>query len=300
MLQVLDDNRNGSAPLPAVFSEREFGAVFKRAERKGNTLSSYIRDAWDDGILANSTKSGPVQIADHHISICAHITPAELKRLLSDVDVANGFSNRFLWIYTQRTKLRPGARGFQAERHAAELTALRGALDTAMRRFEDASEPIEIPFTPRARDAWVEYLYSELTIDDEDDSQLTLMCNRQPQQVCRIATVFAIADGNFQIDLPHLQSAQALTAYVRDSLDYILSRPWWGDSSKPNASAPEMMAPKVLEALKAGPLKRSEITHDVFKRHRTQSEVNDLRDLLVQQRSLRITYTGRAEIWNAL
>jgi len=39
-----------------------------------------------------------------HLGIIGHITSDELNRLLTSTEAANGFANRFLWIYTERSK----------------------------------------------------------------------------------------------------------------------------------------------------------------------------------------------------
>ncbi len=298
MLELLDKNREGIYPRPAVFTEREFAGVFRRAERKGNTLSTVIRDAWDDTVLENSTKANPVRIADHHVSLCVHVTPAELIRLLSNLDCANGFANRFIWIYSRRSERRPNAPGFQAARFSRQLDQLRAALDSARQRFQQAGSPICLPFSQRAAAAWESELYPALDLDSEDDTQLILMCNRQPQHVCRIALILALADGLPQIDLPHLQAAQALIGYCWESLDYILSRPWWGDASNPHDAA--AMGPRIQAALADGPKSRSYILHRVFNRNRTAKELNAVRDLMHAQGLVRIEQTAQGETWHAL
>jgi len=178
LLQVLDQNRDGMFPRPAVFTEREFAAVFRRAERKGNTLNSFIRDAWDDRPLANNSVSTPLRIVDHHVSICAHVTPGELKRLLTSQDVANGFSNRFLWIFTRRNERKPNAVGFQAARYTKQITQLRQALEAAQQAYNQAGAPVELPFSQQAAALWQDELYPLLDVDNDDDTQLILMTNR--------------------------------------------------------------------------------------------------------------------------
>jgi hypothetical protein len=297
MLQVLQENSDGIIPRPAVFTEREFAAVLKRADRRGNTLNTFIRDAWDNEALSNSTKKDPIRIDDHHISICAHITPAELKRLLSNDDVSNGFSNRFKWIHSQRTARRPGAKGFFAADFQPQITRLQAAVKALQARFTAAGQqPISVPFDAPADKLWKEQLYLELDIDSDQDTVLTLMCSRQAQQVCRIALIFALADGEQAIQVKHLQAACAIASYCWDTVDYMLSRDWWGDAG--NAHDPAGMAPKVLQALQEqGPMTRTTISYQVFHRHRTAKEINALRDLLILRNQIQVDKTGRSETW---
>ena len=297
MLQVLEENSDGIVPRPAVFTEREFAAVLKRADRRGNTLNTFIRDAWDNETLSNSIKSDPIRIDDHHIGINAHITPAELKRLLTNDDVSNGFSNRFLWIYSQRTSRRPGAKGFFAADFQPQISRLQAAVQTLEDRFAAAGQqPIQVPFAAPAAKLWEEELYLQLDIDSDIDTILTLMCSRQAQQVCRIALCFALADGQQVIQIKHLQAACAISSYCWDTVDYMLSRDWWGDAG--NAHDPAGMAPKVLQALQdQGPLTRTTISAEVFHRHRTAKEINALRDLLILRNQIQVGKSGRIETW---
>ena len=299
LLLVLDQHREGIYPRPAIFVEREFAAVLKRAERRGNTLSMFIRDAWDNETLANSTKNEPLRIDDHHVAICAHVTPAELKRLLSNTDVANGFCNRFLWIYCRRDDRRPGVHGFNAQDYQQPIARLQTALKDLKQRYIDAGQqPQQVPFDQQAGELWRDQLYGQLDIDADEDTLLTLMCSRQAQQVARLGLIFALADGQLTIQQPHLQAACAIASYVWDSVDYVLSRAWWGDSG--NVHDPAGMADKALQALQDGPKPRSYIMHQVFNRHRTAKEINALRDLLIGQNRLRVEQDGRTEVWHLL
>jgi len=297
MLQVLQENSDGIIPRPAVFTEREFAAVLRRAERRGNTLNTYIRDAWDNETLSNNIKSDPIRIDDHHISLCVHITPSELKRMLSNDDVSNGFSNRFIWIHSQRTARRPGAKGFLAADFQPQIAQLQAAVKALQDRFTSAGQqPIEVPFDAQADKLWQDQLYLELDIDSDFDTILTLMCSRQAQQVCRIALCFALADGRKAIQVTHLQAARAITSYCWGTVDYMLSRDWWGDAG--NAHDPAGMAPRVLQALQdQGPLPRTAISCQILQRNRTAKEINALRNLLLLENKIQVDKTGRTETW---
>ena len=77
----------------------EFASVLAVMERSGATLSPILRDLWDNGPASNTTKgSGSIRASRHHVTMVAHITPAELHHRLSSTDMANGFANRFLMV----------------------------------------------------------------------------------------------------------------------------------------------------------------------------------------------------------
>src|SRR5262249_20934343 len=87
--------------------EPEFAAVLKRASRDGNALTAVLRQAWDGIFLRNMTRGSPYRATGAHIGITAHITPQELAKLLTEVDVANGFINRFLIYCVRRSRVLP-------------------------------------------------------------------------------------------------------------------------------------------------------------------------------------------------
>jgi len=297
MLEVLRLNMDGIYPAPAIFTEREFAAVLKRAERQGNTLLVFIRNAWDNETLANNSKSDPVRISDHHVSILGHVTAAELKRMLTGDDVSNGFANRFLWIHSQRPGLRPGAVGFRAIDFQPQIAQLQLAVQAVQDRFTAAGQqPVQVQFDAQADKLWNEKLYRQLDIDSDQDTLLTLMCGRQAQQACRLAMCFALTTGEQTIQVKHLQAACAVTSYVWDTVDYMLSRDWWGD--KGNAHDPAGMAPKVLQVLRdRGSMTRTAISVEVLQKNRTAREINSLRDLLVLKNQIQVEKAGRIETW---
>jgi len=79
--------------------QAELASTLKVMAREGNTLSPLIREAWDSGSLRTLVKCDPLHVEDAHISIVGHITRDELRRYLSATESANGFANRFLWVF---------------------------------------------------------------------------------------------------------------------------------------------------------------------------------------------------------
>ncbi len=129
--------------------ESEFASVLKVISREGNTLSPVIRQAWDTGTLATLTKNSPARATGAHISIIGHITREELRRYLTDTEMANGFANRFIFLYVTRSKLLPEGGNLREE----ELAALAGEL---RKRVETARGRDEIRRDEEARAVWHE------------------------------------------------------------------------------------------------------------------------------------------------
>src|SRR5262245_42949166 len=91
-----------------LLQEHEFFRVLAVMKREGNNLSGVIRDAWDGrSPLQTLTKQSPAKATNAHISIVAHITVEELRRMLDETAMANGFANRFLFACVKRSKMLP-------------------------------------------------------------------------------------------------------------------------------------------------------------------------------------------------
>jgi hypothetical protein len=86
--------------------EQEFSRTLCVMEREGNTLSQILRSASDNGNL-NSLTVKTRQAEGAHVTIVGHITPRELKDRLQDIQMVNGFGNRFLWWAVLSDKILP-------------------------------------------------------------------------------------------------------------------------------------------------------------------------------------------------
>ena len=87
--------------------ESEFANVLHQTKREGNTLSSALRDCWDGVTIKPATKSNRISATDPHVSLSAAVTSSELLSLIAARELSNGFANRFLTIFSERTRLMP-------------------------------------------------------------------------------------------------------------------------------------------------------------------------------------------------
>src|SRR5260370_7730308 len=88
--------------------EAEFARVLATMYREGNTLSMILRDLYDGASVARSSpKANPIVASGAHFGMIGQITPEELGRKLQEVELFNGFPNRFLWVLTKRLHSRP-------------------------------------------------------------------------------------------------------------------------------------------------------------------------------------------------
>lgn len=215
---VRDDN-----PTPGAFRqsknalviESEFASVLQAQARKGSTLSTTIRQAWDTGNLSVMRRETPDKATNAHISIIAHITGAELRRCLEHTDTLNGYANRFVWVAARRSKKLPEGGYFDLTENATLVSRLRDAI-----KF--SSTVGEMKRDAEAKELWRE-IYDQL--DEELPSgELEAILSRAEAQIMRLACVYALLDCSSVVKRIHLEAAKALWDYSVASARYIFGQ----------------------------------------------------------------------------
>ena len=179
---------------------------------------------------------------------------AELSKLLSENDSANGFANRFLWVHSSRTKLLPDGGDIQSVTFDTEIRLLRRAAQLARERGE-------MKRTSEAREYW-HTIYPNLTKDHHGRwGQVT---SRAEAQVVRLALIFSVLDGAEEIALAHLQAAEAVWNYCSESARWAFME-----------SRFSRHAQGILNALGQGPLTLAQISREVFSNNASQNEIEE-------------------------
>lgn len=199
--------------------ESEFSKVLKVSKRDGNTLSSILRHAWDDGNLRSLTKNDPITATGAHISIIAHITQDELLKLFDDVDMANGYGNRFLWALIKRSKKIPLPKG-------AVLSALNAHIAQLSQVIEFGKSLGTIEMGEETVPYWEE-VYDLLT--DDRPGLLGALLNRAATHVLRLSCIYAVLAKSQKIQLENLKAALAVWEYCEESAKLIF-KDYSGDS----------------------------------------------------------------------
>lgn len=255
-------NADGKGGDPGVTDKRllivesEFSNALKVMQRDGNTLSEVVRQAWDSGRLRTLTRSQPLRATDAHVAIIGHITPAELRRLLKDVDVANGLLNRFMLIAVRRSKYLPDGGSLadgDMEYMARQLgNAVAFAREAGRIRRDDAAHSL-----------WNEKYPS---LADRPGGLLGAATSRAAPHVLRLSLLYALLDRSAIITRPHLEAALAFWRYVEES-----TRFFFGDSLG------DPIADSILAALRDRGelgLARSEISA-LSGRHWSSDQIDD-------------------------
>ena len=241
--------------------EPELAQALKVMKREGNTLSPVIREAWDDGPLQILTRKDPLKASRSHISIIGHITKDELRRHLTEVEMGNGFANRFLWVVVDRSKELP----FGGNLDEAVLASLAERLKDAIEFGKSAGE---ILWGESAREIWRE-VYGPLS--EGKPGLFGSVVGRAEAQVLRLAALYAVLDLSTTIEAEHLIAALAYWEYCEESARYI-----FGDALG------DPVADRIYRALQsAGPkgMTRTDI-RDLFKRNKSGGDIDRALNLL--------------------
>jgi hypothetical protein len=218
--------------------------------REGSSLSQVLRQVWDGDILSVLTRKDPLKATGAHLGLIAHITPDELRETLRPADIRNGTANRFVWFYSERSKLFP--LGGQLPEAAVQRI-----VGEAREAITFAQTPCEVSMSREAEQAW-QAVYAELAAR-EDSSLLEELSSRDTAQIRRIALILTLADRQTEMQVHHLRAAVACYEYSRDTLQHSYV------GGVDDTEAQEILA-KVLQRLGAGLATQTDI-YNLFGRN---------------------------------
>jgi Protein of unknown function (DUF3987) len=170
------------------------------------------RDAWDcRETIGTLTKHNRIKATKAFISIIGHITADELRNLLDQTEMLNGFANRFLLACVRRSKLLPHG--------GAPSAKLVDSLGAKTKKAIEAARTIEqITMTPEAACFW-EQIYP--VVSQDEPGLLGAITARAEAQTIRLALIFALLDGSSHVDRVHLDAALAVWKFCDSSARFI-------------------------------------------------------------------------------
>lgn len=223
---VHDGFIQGKDEIPAIEDKRlwvfepEFVNVLAQGKRDGNTLSSALRDVWDGGSIKPATKSSRIWATEPHIGLHGCITPGELLHSLEAREITNGFGNRFLICWAERTCLIPDPQPTHLDVVTTLAARLREILTWATGTYPMTKYNRAMTFTPQAEALWHQS-YASLKSRDTTSDTITALLERRAPITRRLAALFAATDLTTQVDVHHLEAAIAWANYHRDSVEFI-------------------------------------------------------------------------------
>ncbi len=220
--------------------EQEMVKPITAMRREGNTLSAVLRSAWDGQALEVNTRGkSRLRASNAHVSILAHITPEELRKVLTgSVEVVNGFANRFLWAMVRRSNVLPEGGDPSVGDGFAE--AMRKALVKAkgIGRVERDAE---------AKALWKEH-YEGLS--SAKPGAFGSAVARGHAQTLRLSLIYALLDGSQVIRGDHLRAALAVWKYCEASARLIFTN---ATAKAEGESGAEALDIRLLNAIVVSP-----------------------------------------------
>jgi hypothetical protein len=290
-LMIHDGWTQGKKEVEAIHDKRlwviesEFANVLMQSKRDGNTLSSALRDCWDGVSIKPATKGQPRIWASHpHLCLSAAITGTELHGVMASRELTNGFANRFMMIWAERTTMLPFPRA--TPKHEVDALAKR-AIEVI--RFAGGDRFAErdvrmIGITPDAERRYASLYLSELN-DQSAGEIVTALLERRAPVLRRLAMLFALCDLKTEVDVQHIDAALAWTRYWTDSVKFIFS----DGAAEVRTAETNETAQAIVEFLqKRGRSSRSELTRDCFGGHKTKSLIDVALDELLTTSPARI------------
>ncbi|MFM7009829.1 MAG: hypothetical protein ACKO0Z_10945 [Betaproteobacteria bacterium] len=223
---IHDGYRQGRQDVPGIEDKRlwvvesEFANVLHQGRRDGNTLSAALRDCWDGIDLKPATKSNRVYASDPHVCLSGAISPSELRGLMSAREMSNGFANRFLMIWAERSRMLPFPR--ETPQAVVEHLARRTLEVLAFVRADrhDEREHLKMELSPQAQWRYAQLYRGELH-DGVDDGAIGALLERSAPMLLRLAMLMALTDLQTRIDAQHIDAAMAWIRHATASVRFV-------------------------------------------------------------------------------
>ena len=289
-LLIHDGWTQGKEEVPPIHDKRlcvfesEFANVLAQGKRDGNTLSSALRDCWDGVSIRPATKSSRVWATDPHVGLMAAVTPSELRALMAARELTNGFANRFLIVWAERTQMLPfpqatpqGVINDLAQR-TAEVIEFAGGLRPVDRDVH------RVTLTAAAQGLYARLYGAELN-DQSDGELIAALLERRAPVLLRLAMLFALSDLTREVDVHHVEAALAWIKYWRESVKFIFTSAMDEAGVAETSEATE----KIVEFLRSkGKATRKQITIECFQSHATKARIDAALDELLTATPARI------------
>ena len=264
--------------------ESEFANILHQGKRDGNTLSPALRDAWDGVSLKPATKSSRLWATDPHIAVIGAVTPGELLGLMASRELTNGFANRFMMFWAERTKVMAFPRATPQEAVDALASRVNEILTfcKAARWAEKDHTRIELSLDARKR---YEKLYLGELNDTAAGERISALIERRAPMLLRLAMLFALCDLTTTVEVHHINAAMAWVRYSVESVKFIFA----SASDEAVATETNDAAQKIINYLTdAKSATRKDLTVNCFQGHASKSRIDAALDELLASNPPRI------------
>ena len=287
---IHDGYKEGKEEIPPVNDKRllviesEFVNILAQGKRDGNTLSAALRDCWDGVSIRPATKTNRLWASDPHVNMLGAVTGSELVASINSRDLSNGFANRFLPYWAERSKLLPFPKATTQE----EVDRLANRVLEVL-KFCEADRWVEhdvlrVELSPEAVTRWAELYTGELN-DRSHGERINALIERRAHMLLRLAMLFALTDCTSTVEVRHLNAALAWIRYSVETVKFVFG------SAADEAAVAEVndTAEKIVAFITSKKrVTRTEITRDCFKGNVHKTQIDDALSELLTANPARI------------
>lgn len=294
-----DGYQQGKQKIPAIDDKRlwvvesEFANVLHQSRREGNTLSAALRDCWDGVSLKPATKTNRLYASDPHVCLSGAISPGELTGLMTARELTNGFANRFMIIWAERTQILPFPKPTPQSTVDDLAQRILKVLQFVGADQHSAQNRLRMELSPQAQWHYSQLYRTELH-DDIGSDLVNAMVERRAPMLLRVAMVFALTDLQLRIDIAHVEAAMAWMRHATASVRYVFV------SSAEEAKMMQTIerSEQLLSFLQArGQATRSQISSECFRGREPKAQIDASLDHLLAATppKIRVESVPRAE-----
>ncbi len=283
VFMIHDGYREGKEDVPAILDKRlmviesEFVNVLHQGKRDGNTLSAALRDCWDGVSLKPATKTNRLWASDPHVGLLAAITGGELLACTASRDLSNGFANRFMPYWAERTRLLPFPKATPADEVDRLTRRVLEVLQFCQAERWAERDSLRVELSPDAAKRWAALYRGELN-DRSHGERINALIERRAPMLLRLAMLFALTDCTATVEVRHIDAALAWIRYSVESVKFIFG------SAADEAEVAEVndAAQKVLAFIGShGRVTRTQLTRECFKGNLSKDRIDAALDELL-------------------
>jgi hypothetical protein len=287
---IHDGYTEGKTEVEAVLDKRllviesEFANVLHQGKREGNTLSAALRDCWDGVSLKPATKSSRLWATDPHVAMIGAVTPGELLGLMASRELTNGFANRFMMFWAERTKMLAFPRATSQQDVDALAGRVHEVLTFCQAERWGEKDKMRVELSTEARKLYEKLYLGELN-DNSAGERITALIERRAPMLLRLAMLFALCDLTTTVEVHHINAALAWIRYSVESVKFIFA------SAADEVAVAETndTAQKIVDFLAdRGQATRWELSKDCFQGHQNKSVLDSALDELLSSNPPRI------------
>lgn len=278
-----DGYRQGKEESPAIEDKRlwvvesEFANVLHQGRREGNTLSAALRDCWDGVCLKPATKSNRLYASHPHVCLSGAISPSELTGLMNARELTNGFANRFLMIWAERSQILPFPKATPQTKVDAIARRILDVLEFVGANHYDQRDHLRMELSAQAQWHYAQLYRGELN-DDLGSDLVSAMLERRAPMLLRLAMLFALSDMQTRVDVPHIEAAMAWMRYATASVRYVFVS---GAEEAKMAQTLELSNRVLTFLQERGKATRSEINAECFRGRVPKAQIDASLDQLL-------------------